>query len=81
MEVGTVKARRLSANAMPVDRYVLVVDGKFKTQFESSKNAMFAGLELKQKYPVIRIEIFNAMERSYAPLAPVEGPAKGFGGQ
>ena len=81
MEVDTMKARRLSANAMPIDGYVLVVDGKFKTQFKSSEDAMVAGLKLKEKYPVIRIEIFNAVERSYAPVAPVEGPANGLGGQ
>ena len=78
MEVGTVKARRLSA-VRQRDAHWRVRSGggrEFKTPFESSKDAMVAGLEIKQEYPIIRIEIFNAMERSYAPLALVEGPAK-----
>ena len=49
MEVGAVKARRLSANATPIGGYVSVVDGKFKTQCESSKDAMLAGMELQPK--------------------------------
>jgi hypothetical protein len=71
MEVSTAKVRKPPANARPVDGYVLVVDGKFKTQFKSSEDAMVAGLKLKEKYPVIRIEIFNAVERSYAPVGLV----------
>jgi hypothetical protein len=42
--------------------------GKFKTQFKSAEDAMAAGMKLKEKYPVIRVEIFNAVERNYAPV-------------
>ena len=76
MNADAAKARKVPANARPVDGYVLVVDGKFKTQFKTSEEAMIASLNLKEKYPVIRIEIFDAVERSYAPVGLVEGAAK-----
>jgi hypothetical protein len=67
-DADTGKARKAPANARPVEGHVLIVDGKFKTQFKSPEDAMAAGMKLKEKYPVIRVEIFNAVERSYAPV-------------
>ena len=43
----------LRANAMPVDGFVLSIDGKLKTRYESAKDATAAGAKLKQSYPVI----------------------------
>ena len=53
---------------MPHDGYVLSVDGKLKTRFQTSEDAMTAGLKLKQTYPVIQVSIFDAAARSYAPV-------------
>ena len=75
-DAETGKARKLSANARPIGGFALVVDGKFKTQFETSDAAMAAGTKLKQKYPVIRIAIFDAVERSYATVELAEIAAK-----
>ena len=49
----TKKPANLRANAMPVDGFVLSVDGKLKTRYESAKDALAAGAKLKQSYPVI----------------------------
>jgi hypothetical protein len=62
------KQKNLSANAMPADGFVLSVDGKFKTRFENSEEAMAAGVKLKQRYPVIQVAIYDAAARVYAPV-------------
>lgn len=53
MSQDTKKPANLRANAMPTDGYVLAVDGKLKTRFETLKEAMTAGAKLKQSFPVI----------------------------
>jgi hypothetical protein len=68
MKAKTEKPANLRANAMPIDGYVLSVDGKLKTRFETSEEAMTAGVKLKQDYPVIQVAIFDATARSYAPV-------------
>ena len=44
--------------------YVLEIDGKFKSEYESSEAALKAGLELKKKYPKILVNVFGAKERT-----------------
>jgi hypothetical protein len=44
--------------------YVLEVDGKFKSEYESSEAALKAGLELKKKYPHIQVRVYDAKERT-----------------
>ncbi len=65
----TKKPANLRANAEPVDGYVLSVDGKLKTRYESAKDANAAGAKLKQSYPVIQVAVYDAAERSYTPVA------------
>ena len=60
--------RKAPANARPIAGHVLLVDGKFKTQFQTAEDAMAAGITLKEKYPVVRVQIYDAVERSYAPV-------------
>jgi len=68
----TKKPANLSANAMPVDGYVLSVDGKLKTRYETSKEAMAAAVKLKETYPVIQIAVYDAVERKYSPIDVAE---------
>ncbi len=68
MSDPTLKPTNLRANAMPKDGYVLTVDGKLKTRFETAEEAMTAGVKLKQSYPVIQVAVFDATARSYAPV-------------
>jgi hypothetical protein len=60
-------------DTMPTDGYVLSVDGKLKAKFETSAEAMAAGLKLKQSYPVLQVQIFDARARSYTPV-PLPDP-------
>jgi hypothetical protein len=61
----TKRPSNLRANAVPVDGYVLSVDGKFKSRYDNSKDAMAAGTKLKQAYPVIQVAIYDAVEHNY----------------
>jgi hypothetical protein len=68
MSQDTKKPANLRANAMPTDGYVLAVDGKLKTRFETSQEALTAGAKLKQSFPVIQVAVYDAAERKYTPL-------------
>jgi hypothetical protein len=59
---GTTRPKNLSAN-VTTEGYVLEVDGKFKSEYESSESAMKAGLELKKKYPHIQVRVYDAKEQ------------------
>ena len=56
------------ADAMPVDGYVLSVDGKLKTKFETPEAALAMAVKIKQAYPVLHVQVFDAQARSYTPV-------------
>ena len=62
------KPKNLSANAMLSDGYVLIVDGKPKTRYETEAQALAAGAELKQKFPVIRVSVLEPIARVSTPV-------------
>ncbi len=68
MNQDTKKPANLRANAMPIDGYVLSDDGKLKTRYESSKDAIAAGAKLKQSYPMIQVAVSDATQRNYTPV-------------
>jgi hypothetical protein len=68
----TQKPVNLRANAMPSDGYILAVDGKLKTRYETSEEAMTAGSKLKQSFPVIQVAVFDAKQRIYTPVGEQE---------
>ena len=68
MSGKTEKPTNLRANVMPINGYVLSVDGKLKTRFDSSDEAMAAAVALKQNYPVVQIAVYDATARSYSPV-------------
>jgi len=70
-EIKLQEAKRpanLRANAMPVDGFVLSIDGKLKMRYESAKDATAAGAKLKQSYPVIQVAVYDATARVYTPV-------------
>ena len=62
------KPANLRANAMPSDGYVLAVDGKLKTRYESSIEAMTAATKLKQSYPVIQVAVYDVIQQMYTAV-------------
>ena len=64
-----------SANTIPSEGYVLEIDGKFKSEFETSEAAMKAALELKKKYPQIQVNVYDAKEHTRTLVELTEKPA------
>jgi hypothetical protein len=48
------------ADIAPVNGFALVVDGHFKTQFESDAAAQKAAKELLEKFPMLHVEVYDA---------------------
>lgn len=65
------RPENLKANRIPPDGYLLSVDGKFKTRYETAEEAATAGAKLKASFPVVQVAIFDATTRT---LTPVELP-------
>ena len=47
-----------------IDRYALVVDGHFKTQFAEERAAKKAATELLSKGPMLQVETYDASSKS-----------------
>jgi hypothetical protein len=56
------------ADIAPANGYAMVVDGRFKTQFEEEGAAKKAAAELLAKYPMLQIEIYDAASRKRTPV-------------
>jgi hypothetical protein len=61
---GKTRPKNLSANRVPSEGYVLEIDRKFKSEFETSEAAMKAALELKRKYPQIQVNVYDTKEHT-----------------
>jgi hypothetical protein len=61
---------------MPKEGFVLSVDRKLKTMYETANEAMAAGSKLKQKFPVTQIAVYDAVAGEYTPVEAQEAPAE-----
>ena len=48
------------ADRPPAEGFVVVVDGHFKSEFDTLEAAERSGRELKSTYPMLKIEIYDA---------------------
>ena len=48
--------------------YVLEVDGKFESEYETITGALKAGLKLRQKYPQSQAKVHDANEQTLVEL-------------
>jgi hypothetical protein len=55
------------ADLPPADGFTLLVDGHFKNQFEDLKGAKAAANELKSRFPMLRVEIYDAAKKARLP--------------
>jgi hypothetical protein len=60
----TTRPKNPSANTIPSEGYILEIDGKFKSEFETSDAAMKSALDLKKKYPQIQVNVYDAKEHA-----------------
>ena len=50
----------LRADRPPTEGFTVVVDGHFKSEFETLDAAEASGRKLKSTYPILKIEIYDA---------------------
>jgi hypothetical protein len=53
----------LRADRPPTEGFVTVVDGHFKSEFANVEAAEAAGRKLKANYPMLQIEIYDAVNK------------------
>ena len=56
------------ADVAPADGFTLVVDGHFKTHYDSETAAQEAGAELLGRFPMLQVLIYDAAAKSRSEL-------------
>ena len=51
------------ADRPPAEGFALVVDGHFKSEFDTAEAAESLGRKLKSAYPMLQIEIYDAVTK------------------
>ncbi|WP_245270096.1 hypothetical protein [Nitrobacter hamburgensis] len=51
------------ANIIPTEGFAMVVDGRLKANFVDEEAARAAGAELLARFPMLRVEVYNAETR------------------
>ena len=58
------------ADRPPTDGFVVIVDGHFKSEFDTVEAAEASGRKLKSTYPMLQIEIYDAAKKVRSLLSP-----------
>ena len=53
-----------ATNGLPTIGYALIVDGQIKTEFTTRDHALKAARELKARFPMLQIRVYDAAARS-----------------
>ena len=54
------------ADVAPADGFTLVVDGHFKTKYESDAEAKAAAADLLSRYKMLKVEIYDGLKKERA---------------
>ena len=57
------------ADRPPSEGFVLIVDGHFKSEFDTAEAAEASGRKLKSAYPMLQIEIYDAAAKTRTLLS------------
>lgn len=69
VQVEEIEPRTIQrADVAPADGFSLIVDGHFKTRYESETAARAAGAELLRRFPMLQILVYDAETRVRSPL-------------
>ena len=58
----------LRADVPPESGFTILVDGHFKNQFDALADARTAAADLKSRFPILRIEIYDAAKKTRHPI-------------
>jgi len=60
---GPEPKKAIRADRPPTEGFATIVDGHFKTEFDTVEAAEASGRELKSTYPRLQIEIYDAVNK------------------
>ena len=63
---------RSRADVIPTDGYILTVDGKLKTRYETEQEATSDATKLKGRFPVIQVSVYDATAGIYTAVTGPE---------
>jgi hypothetical protein len=49
---------------LPIDGYAIEVDGRLKIEFESKEGALAGAEELKRRFPMLQVKIYDAQTKT-----------------
>lgn len=55
--------KAIRADRPPTSGFATIVDGHFKSEFDTADAAEASGRKLKSEFPMLQIEIYDAVER------------------
>ena len=61
--------KAIRADRPPTEGFVVIVDGHFKTEFDTVAAAEASGRKLKSTYPMLQIEIYDAATKARTLLS------------
>ena len=62
------RSRAMRADLPPTEGFALQVDGKFKLDYPDMASAMKVARELKKKFPVIQVAVYDAAAKTRTPV-------------
>jgi hypothetical protein len=65
----TVPKKAIRADRPPTEGFATIVDGHFKTEFDTAEAAELSGRELKSGNPRLQIEIYDATNQARTLLS------------
>jgi hypothetical protein len=58
------------ARELPTSGYALEVDGRLKTEFETKEGAWTGAEELKKRFPMLRVKVYDAETKTKEEIHP-----------
>ncbi len=71
-EVEEQRPRNIPANSYPTDGFSLEVDAKVKSRHPTLEVATKIGTELKRKFPMVQVTIYDAAAKTRTRIEPTE---------
>lgn len=62
------RPRNMRPNSSPTEGFSLEVDGKIKSQHPTAEAATAIAAELKRKFPVLQVTVYDAVAKTRTPV-------------
>jgi len=67
-EIEEPRPRNMPPNTAPTEGFSLEVDGKAKSQHATVEAATAMGAELKRKFPMLQVTVYDAVAKTRTPV-------------